>query len=493
MCNYAIALTPRRVVSSRLTPRLLTLCLLAAAPWATASADTEQRYLEAGGYIHFEAENAGATDAWSVHTGMDGYSGSGYLEWTGSNYFAKVDAGNGTIVYHVSIETAGNYEFRWLSRIAKGDSNTESNDSWVRLATGSNVAGEQALDGWTKVYMGEADVWSWSARTVDQQARPVRQFFTQGEHTVEISGRSNGHAIDRIALYRYEDVSFDPGLNGTLPLSQYRQGNDSLVDPNPIVIPQPESLLDERINATPTGVNTHQSDESMCTANTLTLPAVQSASLDQINQYELDTLVLQADLSRVLLSFDLSALPLFSAAELHYANAGENSNGSIDIYLGSHNDWPDDNPANAPSAQVKIASAQGGWAAGTQYASELDPTLLPLDEASLLLSLTTGSDTLKLAGASDPFATARLVITGDNDFCADWAANVVQGNSDSAPIPDNSTDDAAEPERKSSGLGAFSHWLFLIFLIGLFRKVSWPARAGQPQPDHSIAAKTQAT
>jgi len=201
-------------------------------PLSAAIADINQIYLEQGGYVHFEAEDAATTGSWAVNTSLSNYTGEGYLEWAGPNHFFEANAGNGTITYHFRIETPGNYELRWRNRIAHGESQTESNDTWARFSTGRNIEGEEPLSGWSKVFMGEFGVWSWSARTVDHVANPVRQFFSQGEHTIEISGRSFGHAIDRIALYRYEDVNFDPGLNGTLALSQFARQDGSIVDPN---------------------------------------------------------------------------------------------------------------------------------------------------------------------------------------------------------------------------------------------------------------------
>jgi len=50
--------------------------------------------------------------------------------------------------------------------------------------------------------------WSWNARTVDNAGRKIRQFFNAGEHVLEVSGRSRGHAIDRIALFHYNTNSF---------------------------------------------------------------------------------------------------------------------------------------------------------------------------------------------------------------------------------------------------------------------------------------------
>lgn len=477
-------ITLRRQPNSPTAPRLSTLLrailLLLTVTCTSTHADTDSRYLELDGYVHFEAENAGDSGAWSLQSGLDGYSGTGYLEWTGSNYFAESEAGVGTIVYHIRIETAGDYEFRWRSRIARGDSNTESNDSWVRFATGSNVAGEHPLDGWTKVYMGEAGVWSWSARTVDQQAKPVRQYFSQGDHTIELSGRSNGHAIDRLALYRYNDVNFDPGLNGTLPLSTYLRDNGTTVDPNPMIVPEPEDVLSARINVTPVAPDTSQnpSDNSgaFCESNTLILNPSQTATVTTLNGtsvYDSTRLALHSDNSRILLAFDLSALPVFYGAELHYSNVGANSNGSMRIFLASHNEWPVTASDEDPHAVTSMATAQAGWEAGGRYASTLDTSLLPMALTTLILDLESGSDILALSGLGTSDLSPQLVISGDNAFCDNWEANRAEADTD--PTTDPTTDpangtDTAETPKARSGSGNTSVWLLMILMAGFCKR-----------------------
>ncbi|ASJ73086.1 hypothetical protein [Granulosicoccus antarcticus] len=460
------------------------VCLVMALPLSNALADSNQVYLEENGYIHFEAEDADLQGEWEKNATLAGHTGSGYLEWAGADYFSEDTAGEGTTTYHFTIETAGNYEFRWRSRIAKGDSNTESNDSWLRFDTGDNVPGEEPLYGWTKVYMGESNVWSWSARTVDQQARNVRQYLSEGEHTLAISGRSYGHAIDRIALYRYADVSFDPGLNDTLPLSRYQLADGTTIDPNPIVysnIPEPETTEPvplDRLNVDYITVASNAQSETSCQGNTLRLSLAEAASVSIGNaagQYNTDELVLIADSQQVLLSYDLSEVPVFSTASLHYSTGAEASNGSMTIHLGSHNNWPDGESAEAPSAQVLIADAQGGWEADKRYGTNLDATLLPREMTTIILSATTGSESLALMQASDDITAPELVLTGDSSFCSTWEAGLGTG------AVDNETTDEVESEKseenaegqsesKKSGGGGVMYWLSAWLLVAFRRR-----------------------
>lgn len=455
---------------------LVSSLLVSGLSCAKAIADTDQIYLEEKGYVQFEAEDASIPADWVLGTGINGFRGNGYLEWTGQNYFSENNAGNGAIRYHFRIETAGNYELRWRSRIAKGDSNTESNDSWARFSTGSNVIGEEPLFGWTKVFMGEADVWSWSSRTVDQVSRPVRQFFTAGDHTVDISGRSNGHAIDRIALYRYPDMTFDSGLNGTLPLSLFIQEDGTIIDPNPTIDPTPvivpEPVLSERVNVQLNTMNTDAMNVASCTANTLILPATNSATLSNSNLaaiYNTDELVILTEAQLVLLSFDLSLVPPFSKADLSYTTGLNISNGAVDIYLGSHSDWPDDNNANTPNAIVKIATAQGGWDAQTRYKSEMNASLLPRELTTLILSGQPGSDALELGKSPDGIATPKLIISGNNNFCSTWEASLMEQEQEQEPEPEpsNTTDNESAPVARKSKGGGVAYWFGLLLLMRL--------------------------
>lgn len=458
---------------------LSTLCLAMALSLSEVLADENQVYLEENGYVHFEAEDADLQGNWEKNATLPGHTGSGYLEWGGADYFSENSAGRGATTYHFTIETAGNYEFRWRSRIAKGDSNTESNDSWLRFDTSDNVAGEEPLDGWTKVYMGESNVWSWSSRTVDQQARTVRQYLSEGNHSLAISGRSYGHAIDRIALYRYADVSFDPGLNDELPLSRYQQLDGTTIDPNPIVysnIPESETTDTEpsdRLNVEYIAAAGNAESQTSCEGNTLTLSLAAAASVSSDNtadNYDADELVLVADSQQVLLTYDLSDVPVFSSASLRYSTGAEASNGAMTVHLGSRSNWPDGESAEVPSAQVLIADAQGGWETYKRYGTSLEATLLPRELTTIILSATTGSDPLAFMQASDNSTPPELVLTGDGAFCTTWEAGQSTDGTDQETTNEVLEESAkGESTSKKSGGGGVSYWLSAWLLV-LFRR-----------------------
>lgn len=265
----------------KFSSRVLLACVFCV---STVCADT---FLESGGIVIFEAESSGPEGDWELESSIGGFSGSGYLRWDGPDGFAVSTAGRGETTYRFRIERAGNYELLWRSRITRGNNRTEHNDSWARFPTGSNIPGEQGLNGWTKVYMSTLNQWKWQSATVDNVGRRVRQFFSAGEHTFQISGRSNGHAIDRIALFDYSDNRINPANFDSLPQSN-TVGNtppptppaaDPVVaEPEPEILPEPQPAPDPVPAPTPT-VNT-QAPSATVSGSTLMWEAVDAIAIN---------------------------------------------------------------------------------------------------------------------------------------------------------------------------------------------------------------------
>lgn len=216
------------------------LCILAFAFCSLASVSASaQTFIENDGFVVMDVESAPATGNWRLERSIGGFKGRGYYVWRGDNLFGASGAGQSTLRYRFRINRPGNYELSWRSRIAEGNNRTESNDSWVRFPTGRNVPGEQALNGWTKAYMNVIGEWSWNARTVDNAGRKIRQFFNAGEHVLEVSGRSRGHAIDRIALFHYNTNSFSRDRFERLALSATAGARPAAPAPEPTPAPAP--------------------------------------------------------------------------------------------------------------------------------------------------------------------------------------------------------------------------------------------------------------
>ncbi|WP_232231212.1 putative Ig domain-containing protein [Maribacter sp. 1_2014MBL_MicDiv] len=181
-------------------------------------------YQENNGLVVIEMENLTYGPNWTEETTESGYTGSGYL-------FNSVDSfntpGNGTITTEVEISTPGIYRFQWYNNIgiiASTNASTEHNDAWLRFDDADDFYGAKNVDGsggivypkglgkspevegasangWLKVYTNTLD-WSWSTKTSDNDAHWVFvEFDNAGTYTMEISSRSDGHLIDRVALH----------------------------------------------------------------------------------------------------------------------------------------------------------------------------------------------------------------------------------------------------------------------------------------------------
>ncbi len=176
-------------------------------------------YTEIDRRVIIEAENLNVPAGWTVSNAINSYSGSGYLQWEGGDSFNV--PGNGFITTKIRINTPGTYRFQWRNRVGKGSSSTDSNDSWIRFPDADDFFGEKAngsivypkgsgktpeangpgADGWLKAYLGGTTDWTWSTFTSDRDNHNIYVTFdSPGVYTMEISGRSNDHIIDRIVL-----------------------------------------------------------------------------------------------------------------------------------------------------------------------------------------------------------------------------------------------------------------------------------------------------
>lgn len=155
----------------------------------------------------WEVEIEDAYNGWIEQPANAETSGPWY-SWQGGNNFFLTEAGEDILKYTVDIKQAGNYVFKMHSladNAGQGSALDQSNDVWVRFPTGVDVVGEvNAQQDWLKVFRGGnlANQWTWvtSAERLAVQWVQTVQFFSAGTHCIEISGRSNGHGIDRFAL-----------------------------------------------------------------------------------------------------------------------------------------------------------------------------------------------------------------------------------------------------------------------------------------------------
>ncbi|WP_289046182.1 hypothetical protein [uncultured Olleya sp.] len=211
-------------------------------------ADTQTTlFIEENGVLDIEFEKTNFENTnWSFQQSIEGASGDGYLVWTGDTFFGN--PGNGLLTYNIRIATPGTYKFIWRSYITIGDQGSEHNDSWLRIPDADHFYGmkndghivypkETTLDpipesagqtstlpngsgsdGWFKAYMNTQNTWKWNTKTSDNDAHNIYVVFdTPGDYTIEVSGRSTGHAIDRFVLFTEDhlesEITGDTAIN----------------------------------------------------------------------------------------------------------------------------------------------------------------------------------------------------------------------------------------------------------------------------------------
>ncbi len=234
--TYNKSLTPQTLKMKRKITLLFFVCSILIVDFVNgqcSGADFEEQ----NGIAVIEAEAVNSlSSGWRRESGASGFTGSGFLAWRGSDSFNT--PGNGTIQFKVRINTPGRYRFVWRNRIgiiASSRPTTEHNDAWLKIPDASLFFAQQGSSiiypggsgrtpnpqgassgGWFKVYTSTID-WNWTTNTSDRDPHQVfADFNSAGTYTIEISGRSNGHFIDRIVLYNVNQVSFSTATNTSL-------------------------------------------------------------------------------------------------------------------------------------------------------------------------------------------------------------------------------------------------------------------------------------
>ena len=194
-------------------------------------------FSEADGILVAEIESITPGAGWSIESGTSGFTGAGYFRWTGGDQFGN--PGSGITEYKIKINNPGTYHFRWHSKIMHGTKATESNDSWLRIPDAADffakndtsikypkggmfvqsdsITKGSSKDGWMKVYSSGTTSWTWSCRTSDHDPHEIyASFDTSGIYTVQISGRSNNHALDRFVMFMDTAYSVSEATNKAL-------------------------------------------------------------------------------------------------------------------------------------------------------------------------------------------------------------------------------------------------------------------------------------
>lgn len=187
---------------------------------------------------------------------ISGASGSSALTYRGSDSFGS--PGASTVTYRVKINSPGTYRFAWrnkISIIAPSKASTEHNDAWLKINASnfyalrgshrvypggsgkSPKAAGQTSGGWFKIYTNTV-AWSWSTNTSDNDPHQVYATFNNaGVYSIQVSGRSKGHTVDRMVLYK--TGSYSESQATSLSRSQTKCSGGSNPTPPPPTTPTP--------------------------------------------------------------------------------------------------------------------------------------------------------------------------------------------------------------------------------------------------------------
>ena len=199
--------------------RILTLVALFLAHFLAG-----QAYLESDGLVVIEAENVDDPGSlWAIETSVPGFKGTGYLRCLRDNFST---GGNGILSYPIKISNAGAYQFCYRSRIGSGTSNTDFNDTFVRLVDAgglpvalrpnSNVV---TSGSWYKVYMNTVGVWSHQSSNKDNDPHSLSWDLEAGkEYAIQISTRSKDHLVDRLILWDRGRYNYANEVTGKQPV-----------------------------------------------------------------------------------------------------------------------------------------------------------------------------------------------------------------------------------------------------------------------------------
>ncbi|OEK08819.1 hypothetical protein A8C32_00655 [Flavivirga aquatica] len=216
---------------------------------------------EKNGLLIIEAENVQNYDEalFTLETGKVGTTnptGTGYLRYNGPDHYGAQVAAH-TVAYKIKINNPGEYQFIWRNvRDPKATTGDAANDSWLLIKDngarfyGKKGGTEYTLTKHTKLWVQKSDFVYECFGETHQGGKKINSmsiwvdFPTAGEYTIEYGGRSNGHSVDRLTLFKANQS--DAAKNVNTPESK-QEGNCEPANPDPD--PNPTTCSDLSLNA----------------------------------------------------------------------------------------------------------------------------------------------------------------------------------------------------------------------------------------------------
>ena len=174
--------------------RNLTLAASAMAIVAAATVAPAQDtiFQEENGLIVIEMESMPPSTGWALETSRGGFTGSGYYHFVGNNAFGSPNS-NTIIIYTVRVDNPGLYNLRMRNQHNFPD-HTEENDCWISVNGNHFDKMYNSLDGHNR--------WGWQSALEERGHQEASYNLFAGDNTIRIAGRSRGHKLDRMHLYR---------------------------------------------------------------------------------------------------------------------------------------------------------------------------------------------------------------------------------------------------------------------------------------------------
>ncbi|MDZ4701213.1 MAG: choice-of-anchor D domain-containing protein [Rhodothermales bacterium] len=193
-------------------------------------------FLEHEGLVVMETESVPRPQLWKFLTTEPGYTGAGYLRYTGPDQL--FNPGVDIIEYNFVIENPGMYGMVMQMSHLGAPAGDMQNDVWTRMdANGTWI---KALHPFSQMNNGFTMHTQWALKENGVEVfRNAEYFLTAGVHTFFMAARSFNVRVDRIHFWKLEapfKVSFATSRDASLPES-LRDANILAVTPNPIVVP----------------------------------------------------------------------------------------------------------------------------------------------------------------------------------------------------------------------------------------------------------------
>jgi hypothetical protein len=174
--------------------RYLVIFSLVISGLAVLRAQDTRALVEYNRIVTVEIESAPLADGWLKAASVAGFSGSGYYTWNKGTPTSITSAGQGVLTYKIKINNPGTYNFRWHNYHNYPADQTLENDSWLKVDNGN----------WVKCFQSGGGSWNWNCRLEPTHGvfEDPQYTLSAGYHTVQVSGRSYRHCIDRFHLYQ---------------------------------------------------------------------------------------------------------------------------------------------------------------------------------------------------------------------------------------------------------------------------------------------------